>query len=95
MKKRSQNGVKGHSTPRVDTASLQGPARDTQATGLVPAANNGDTGQLCPREPQSLYPLHPTTAVPSLETTIAQLRRGLQRWHARGLEAPSDALASL
>lgn len=52
--KEAKSGVKGHYTPPVLTASLQGPARGTQATGPVPAANNGDTGQLCPQDPQSI-----------------------------------------
>lgn len=94
--KRSQNGVKGHSTPHGATASLQGPARGMQATGPVPAANNGetgDTGQLCPREPQSLYPPHPGCTI--LRNCIGPAPVGLVRWHVRGLEAPSDALASL
>lgn len=65
--KETNSRVKGHSTPHVATASLQGPARGTQDTGPVPAANNGDTGQLCPREP--VYPPHP-----GLETALAQLQ---------------------
>lgn len=94
--KESKNEVKGHPTPHVATASLQGPARGTQATGLVPAANNGETGvsgQLCPQEPQSLYP--PDSGCIVIRNCICPAPVGLARWHVRGLEALFDALASL
>ena len=37
--KEDKSGVKGHSTPHVATASLQGPARGTQATGHRPSTS--------------------------------------------------------
>lgn len=94
--KESKNEVKGHPTPHVATASLRGPARGTQATGPVPAANNGETGvlgQLCPQEPQSLYPPHSGCII--IRNCICPAPVGLARWHVRGLEALFDALASL
>lgn len=73
------------------TKLLLGPARGTQATGPVPAANNEIQASSVLRTPSPFT--HPTLAVPSLETALVQLQWDLQdgmseAWKHRQMPLP-------